>query len=189
MALTRRLLIVWCSMTGGTRQLAQAARQGAARAGVEPGLPARAGLPADGIAHEPGAGGVEVLMLRADEAGPSDVLAASAYLFATPENLASMAGVMKDFFDRSYYAALDRISGRPYASIVCAGSDGRGAAGQIARICTGLRLRAVADPLLVCVGAQTPSEILYPKSIAPDERERAAQLGEAMAAGLALGIW
>ncbi len=189
MALTRRLLIVWCSMTGGTRQLAQAARQGASRAGVEPTFAARPDLPSGAIVHEPGAGGVEVVMLRADEAGPSDVLGASAYLFATPENLASMAGVMKDFFDRSYYAALDRVNGRPYACIVCAGSDGHGAARQIERIATGLRLRAVADPLIVCVGAQTPSEILYPKSISPDERERAAQLGEAIAAGLALGIW
>jgi hypothetical protein len=32
---------------------------------------------------------------------------------------------MKDFFDRSYYAVLDRINGRPYATMICAGSDGQ----------------------------------------------------------------
>lgn len=31
---------------------------------------------------------------------------------------------MKDFFDRCYYAALDRVNGRPYALLVCAGSAG-----------------------------------------------------------------
>ncbi len=189
MALTRRLLIVWCSMTGGSRQLAQAACRGARRASVEAVGAALPEVSAGDLAVGSRAPGVEVVMLRADEAGPSDVLGASAYLFATPENLASMAGVMKDFFDRSYYAALDRIAGRPYGCIVCAGSDGRGAARQIERIAAGWRLRAVADPLIVCVRAQTPAQILYPKSIAPDERERAAQLGEAMAAGLAMGIW
>ncbi len=128
-------------------------------------------------------------MRDARRAGPSDLLAASAYLFATPENLGSMAGVMKDFFDRSYYGALDRIEGRPYGCIVCAGSDGHGAARQVERIATGWRLRAVAEPLIVCVHAQTPQRILYPKSIASPELERAAQLGEAMAVGLSMGIW
>ena len=50
---------------------------------------------------------------------------------------------MKDFFDRTYYAALDRIAGRPYATMVCAGSDGENAVRQIERICTGWRLKPV----------------------------------------------
>ena len=44
--------------------------------------------------------------------------------------------MMKDFFDRTYYAALERINGRPFASLICAGSDGRNAAQQIDRIAT-----------------------------------------------------
>jgi multimeric flavodoxin WrbA len=77
------------------------------------------------------------------------------YLFRTPENLAAMAGLMKDFFDRTYYLALDRISGRPYATLICAGSDGYGynAARQVERIATGWRLKAMADPLIVCTHA------------------------------------
>ena len=39
-------------------------------------------------------------LLRAQDAQPDDVLGADGYLFATPENLASMSGLMKDFFDR-----------------------------------------------------------------------------------------
>ena len=39
-------------------------------------------------------------------------------------NLAAMAGLMKDFFDRTYYPAPDLISGRPYATLICAGIDG-----------------------------------------------------------------
>lgn len=162
----KTLLIVYHSMTGGARQMAQAAAAGAATDG-----------------------GVSVRLLHAAEAGPDDVLAADGYLFATPENLAAMSGVMKDFFDRSYYAALDRINGRPYATLICAGSDGSNAARQIERIATGLRLKPLAPPLIVCTHAQTPEEILRPKEITADDLARCAELGAATAAGLALGIF
>jgi multimeric flavodoxin WrbA len=162
----RTLLIVYHSMTGGTRQMAEAAARGAAS---EPGLRVR-------LQHAP-------------EAGPDDVLAADGYLFATPENLAAIAGMMKDFFDRTYYAALGRIEGRPYAVLVCAGSDGSNAARQIERICTGWRLRPVAEPLIVCTRAQTPEAILAPKVIGADELGRCEELGATLGAGLAMGIF
>ena len=162
----RRLLAVWWSATGGTRQLVEAAID-AARA-------------------EPS---VECVALRADRAIGADLLASDAAIFAAPENLGSMAGAMKDFFDRSYYEALGRIEGRAYATIVCAGTDGQGAIRQIERIATGWRLRRVAEPLLVLTGAQTPEAILAPKVIAQPDLLRARELGASLAAGLALGIW
>jgi multimeric flavodoxin WrbA len=162
----KTLLIVWHSMTGGSRQMAQAA--------------------ADGARREADAA---VRLLAAPEAGPGDLLAADGYLFATPENLASMAGLMKDFFDRCYYPVLGRLEGRPYAAMVCAGSDGQGAARQIERIATGWRLKAVAPALIVCTRAQTPEAILAPKRIASDELARCSQLGEALASGMALGVY
>jgi multimeric flavodoxin WrbA len=169
----RRLLIVWWSMTGGTRQLAEAAATGARNALDEAGAAAE----------------VEVVLRRADQAGPDDVLAASGLIVATPENLASMAGMTKDFFDRCWYPVLDRVNGRPFAAIVCAGSDGQGAIRQLGRFATGWRLRTVADPLLVITHAQTPEAILAPKTIDAAELARAAELGATLAAGLAVGLW
>ena len=164
--MTKTLLIVYHSLTGGTRQMAEAA---AAAARAEEG--------------------VVVRLLRAVDAGPADVLAADGYLFATPENLAAIAGLMKDFFDRCYYPALDRIQGRPYAALVCAGSDGGNALRQIERIATGWRLKAVAPGLVVCTHAQTPERILAPKVIGADELARCAELGEGLAAGLSAGVF
>lgn len=166
MATDKTLLIVYHSMTGGTRQMAEAARAGAATE--------------DGVA---------VRLLHAAQAGPQDVLAADGYLFATPENLAAMSGQLKDFFDRTYYAALDQVSGRPYASLICAGSDGSNAARQLARIATGWRLKAVAEPLIVCTHAQTPEAIGASKQIGAQDLARCRALGEALAAGLALGVF
>ena len=162
----KTLLIVYHSLTGGTRQMAEAAARGAR--------------------NEPD---VAVRLLTASEAGGADLLAADGTIFATPENLAALAGKMKDFFDRSYYAALDRINGRPYATLICAGSDGENAARQIARIATGWRLRAIAEPLIVCTHAQTPEAILAPKQIGVADLDRCAGLGAAFAAGLAAGIF
>ena len=110
-------------------------------------------------------------------------------MFATPENLAAIAGLMKDFFDRCYYPVLGRIEGRPYATLICAGSDGSNAARQIERICTGWRLKAVAPALIVCTHAQTPEDILAPKQIPADELKRADELGAALAAGVAMGVF
>lgn len=162
----KRLLIVYHSLTGGARQMAEAAARGA-RSET----------------------GIEVQLLHAAEAGGAELLAADGYLFITPENLAAISGVMKDFFDRSYYAALDRINARPYASLICAGSDGENAARQIARIATGWRLKAVADPLIVCTHAQTTAAILAPKVISAVDLQRCEEAGAALAAGLVLGIF
>ena len=84
---------------------------------------------------------------------------------------------------------LDRIQGRPYATMVCAGSDGRNAARQIERIATGWRLKPVAEPLIVCTQAQTPEQILHSKQIGPADLARCAELGGALAAGLDLGVF
>ncbi len=153
-------------MTGGTRQLAEAL--------------------AEGAREEPG---IEVVSMRGDEADAADVLAAQAFVFATPENLASMAGMMKDFFDRTYYPVLGRIDGLPYATLVCAGTDGAGAARQVARIATGWRLKEIAQPLVVVNGAQTPEQILAPKRIEPAQLDRARELGRTLGTGLAMGVW
>ncbi len=81
----KTLLIVFHSLTGGTRQMAEAAARGAQTQSE-----------------------VNVRLLPAVQAQPDDVLAADGYMFATPETLAAISGLMKDFFDRTYYPALER---------------------------------------------------------------------------------
>ena len=162
----KTLLIVFHSLTGGARQMAEAA--------------------ANSAACDPD---VHVRLLCASDTQAEDLLSADGYIFATPENLAALAGQMKDFFDRTYYAALDRINGRPYAVLICACSDGENAARQIKRIATGWRLRLIAEPLIVCTRAQTPEAILAPKVIDPADLDRCADLGAAFAAGIAAGVF
>ena len=161
------LTVIWHSHTGGTEAMVDALVDGAAAAAPE----------------------VPIRRLHAASAGPADALSAGVLVFATPENLAAMSGLLKDWFDRSYYDLLDRVNGKPYAQMVCAGSDGRSAIRQVERIATGLRLRPVAEPLLVHVGAQSPEAIRARKVLPEHEVARCRELGATLAAGMAMGLW
>lgn len=162
----KTILVIWHSHTGGTAQMVAALVAGAREVD-----------------------GVRVIERRAVDATAEDAFAADAFVFATPECLAMMSGQLKDFFDRSYYALLDRVNGRPYATLVCAGSDGTNAVRQIERIATGLRLRKVADAIIVNTDAQTPERILAPKQIGESELARCSELGQLLAHGLSIGLW
>jgi multimeric flavodoxin WrbA len=159
-----QLLIVYHSRTGGSRQMAEAAAEAAA-------------------------GEIETVLKRAEDAGPDDLQGANGYLFCAPENLAALSGQMKEFFDRCYYPLLGRIEGRPYAQMVCAGSDGTGAARQLARIATGWRLKEVQPPLILCTHAQTPEAIMAEKVIPEDQLDHCRELGQALGAGLEMGAF
>jgi multimeric flavodoxin WrbA len=162
----KKLNIVWHSMTGGSKVLALAAAEQAQQES-----------------------GIIVQLLHADDVAAELMLNADGYLFVFPENLAAISGVMKAFFDRCYYPCLGKIEGRPYAVIVCAGSDGSTAVRQVDRIATGWRLKKVMDSQIVCTNAQTPEEILKDKVIDDADLQRASDMGAALAAGLALGIY
>lgn len=161
------LAIVWHSRTGACERLAWAAAAGASEA-------------------DPNG---EVRLVAADAVTPELLLAAHGYVFACPENLGSMSGAMKEMFDRCYYPLLGRVEGRAYASLTTAGSDGRGAQAQLDRIVTGWRLRRVAEPVIVNLAAQTAEAILAPKQVPGAALAAAHELGQALASGLAMGVF
>ena len=117
----KRLLIVYHTQFGGTAQMANAAF--------------------DGARFDRGAS--DTVLRRAADADVGQFLAADALLIATVENFGGMAGMVKDFLERVYYPCEGRLEGRPYAAIVCAGTDGTGAVRDVERVATGLRLRRV----------------------------------------------
>ncbi|MEE4316193.1 MAG: NAD(P)H-dependent oxidoreductase [Erythrobacter sp.] len=156
-----RLLIAWHSRTGASEAMAQAAAEGAG----------------------------DALLLRADAVTADALLRAGGYLFVCPENLAGMSGLMKEMFDRTYYDVLGRIEGRPYATIIAAGSDGEGAQRQIDRIATGWRLRRVSESMIVNFAAQTPEAIAAPKTVPGKALKECRELGSALSEGISLGIF
>ncbi len=154
--MTKRLLIVAHAPSDNTRALLDAAVRGAENSEIS---------------------GVEVTAQSPFNTGPEDVLAAQAMILGTTENLGYMSGALKDFFDRIYYPCLEETQGLPYALYVRAGHDGTGTRRGVETITTGLRWRAVHEPL-ICRGEYQPA-------FAVDCEE----LGLFMAAGLEAGVF
>jgi multimeric flavodoxin WrbA len=155
-AAPRRLLIVAHAPSPNTTRLRDAVLRGA---------------------RSPEIANVEVAAKPPLQAGPEDVLAAQAVILGTTENLGYMSGALKDFFDRVYYPCLERTQGLPYALYIRAGQDGTGTRRAVESIATGLRWRAVREPL-ICRGA-----------FRDDFVGQCEELGMLMAAGLEAGIF
>jgi multimeric flavodoxin WrbA len=161
----KRLLIVYHTQSGNTRSLAEAVLRGALAMAQDGGDAADADA------------GIETKMLRAADATLDDLLTCHGLIIGTPENFGYMAGMVKDFLDRVFYPAENKVDALPYALFISAGNDGTLAPLQIERILTGLRMRRVHDAVIV--------------KNAPDAAGllRCEELGAAMAAGLALGLY
>ncbi len=148
------LLIVYHSQSGSCARLARAAAAGAGSEAT-----------------------VTVVVKRACDAGVEDLAAASALLLVAAENSAALSGGAKDFLDRVFYPAIDRDLVLPYALLVSAGNDGRGAVRQTERILRGIPFTAATEATILRgeVGAQ--------------QLAGARELGQALAAGLEMGIF
>lgn len=120
---------------------------------------------------------VQVILKTPFETKPDDIITSDALLLLTPENLGYMSGALKDFFDRCYYPCLEQTQGLPYAVVIRAGSDGTGTKLAIEKITTGLRWRAIAEPL-ICKGAWQDGFV-----------EAAFELGQGMSEGIDAGIF
>jgi hypothetical protein len=153
---TKNLLIVAHAPSENTARLRDAALAGASSSEIS---------------------GVTVRCLTPFEAGPEDVLAANAVLLGTTENLGYMSGALKDFFDRTYYPCLEHTQGLPYGLYIRAGHDGTGTQRGVESIVTGLRWRAVREPLL-CRGDWDEGFV-----------GQCEELGMLLAAGLEAGIF
>jgi multimeric flavodoxin WrbA len=157
----RRLLIVYHTQFGATRQMAEAACRGA-RAIDE----------------------VETTLMHASQAVVDDLLNCDALLVATSENFGSLSGMVKDFFERVYYPCEGKVDGKPYTVLVCASNDGAGAMMHTDRIATGLHL-AKANPGLIY-----KSGLIAQAHAVPEATLAAcAEIGGTLAAGIAAGIF
>ncbi len=156
MSTTKRLLLIAHAPSANTKRLLGAVLAGA---------------------RSPEVDGVEVEHLPPLQAGPEDLLRADAVILGTTENLGYMSGALKDFFDRSYYPCLEKTQGLPYALYVRAGHDGTGTKRGVEAIATGLRWRAVQEPL-ICRGEFSEAFV-----------EQCQELGTLMAAGLEAGVF
>ena len=121
--------------------------------------------------------GVEVILKKAPEATLDDLLACDGLAVGTPENFGYMSGMLKDFFDRTYEGAKDRVFRKPFVVFISAGNDGSGALRAIERIALGYKFKTVFAPV-VARGNLTEAVL-----------ESCRELGGTLAGGCAMGIY
>ncbi|MEE9913116.1 MAG: NAD(P)H-dependent oxidoreductase [Deltaproteobacteria bacterium] len=149
-----KILIVYHSQTGHTRQMAEAVGEGARAID-----------------------GVEVILKKASDAALDDLLSCDGLAIGTPENFGYMAGMIKDFFDRTYGAAQDKVFRKPYVVFISAGNDGTGALRAVERIALGYKFKTVFNPVIA--KGKITDEVL----------EQCRELGGTLAGGCAMGIY
>ena len=149
-----KILIVYHSQTGHTKQMADAVADGAKA--IE---------------------NTEVILKKANEATLDDLLKCSGLAIGTPENFGYMSGMIKDFFDRTYVGAQDKVFRKPYVVFISAGNDGSGALRAIERIALGYKLKNVFTPVIA--KGEITEEILG----------QCRELGGTIAGGCAMGIY
>ena len=120
---------------------------------------------------------ITVILKKAADVDVEDLLTCSAIAIGSPEYFGTMAGMIKDFFDRTYEAAKDKTIGLPYIIFVCAGNDGRGAIAQIERIAAGYKWKKVQEHLRIA-GPPTAQDLAAVE-----------ELGLTLAAGVDFGIF
>ena len=169
----KKILIVHHSISGGTRAMVSAFCSGANSAE-----------------------GVAVVTRSASVATANEVRRADALVIATPENFGYMAGSIKEFFDRTFYACMadtrpqgggseSVVAGRPYSVLVCAGNDGSGAMQSVDRIITGWRMRKVHPGVIARrVGGEAGSSR---GELRAEDLAACCELGQLFAEGLSMG--
>ncbi len=110
----------------------------------------------------------ETVSKRVDYATGVDLLNCDAVAFGTPNYFSYMAGLMKDYFDRTL-GIRDKVSGKPAAAFTSGGGDSSTALDSLEKMINSFKLEKVADGL-ISKGDPTGEDL-----------EKAEELGEKLA--------
>jgi multimeric flavodoxin WrbA len=149
-----RILIIFHSQTGNTELMAKAVAEGAGS--IE---------------------NTEVVLKHARDATLEDLIRADGLAIGTPENFGYMSGMIKDFFDRTFYPAQGKVFRKPYVVFASAGNDGTGAVNSIERIAIGYQFKKVYEP------------VISKGKLTEETLEKCRELGKTLSGGVSLGIY
>ena len=121
-----KVLILYHSLSGNTEAMAKAVQEGAAWAGAE------------------------TILKKAVDADADDLMNCDTVVMGTANYFSYEAGMMKDFFDRTFFTLRGNVDNKPYAVFGSFGGGGEVAIESLAKLCDNLGLKKSADN----VGAQ-----------------------------------
>ena len=122
--MTKKVLIVYYSLSGNTEAAAKLVAEGAKEAG---------GIP---------------VLKKGLETTTDDLLGADVLAVGTPDYFGYMAGGVKDFFDRCFYPTQGKATNKPYGTFVTHGGGGA-ARKSLEDMGRTFKFRHIADTILV----------------------------------------
>ena len=120
----KKILIVYHTQSGNTAKLAKAVKKGVVSAK-----------------------GVKAVLKKAQSATLKDLLSCDGIAIGTPDYFDYMAGMLKEFFDRTCYPSEGKVTGKPCVAFVSHGGGGA-AIKSVERLCRRFKFKKVARPLL-----------------------------------------
>jgi len=119
-----KVLVVYHSLGGHTKKMAEAVADGAKAVG-----------------------GTTVVVKTGLEAGIDDLLDCDAVALGSPDYFGYIAGGLKDFFDRTYYPSQGKVAGKPAAVFASAGGPPEKVLGVLKQALGWFKLRPAAEPV------------------------------------------
>ncbi len=92
--------------------------------------------------------GVESILKNAFETNADDLTCCDAVCFGTPDYFSYMAGMLKDFFDRTFYPTQGQVDDKPCGIFVTHGGGGK-ASESVEKICRSFKFNHVSETILV----------------------------------------
>jgi multimeric flavodoxin WrbA len=152
-----KILVVYHSQTGHTQKMAEAV--------------------AKGVSSVKNA---RVILKKAADTALEDLVDCDGLAVGSPEYFGYMAGMIKDFFDRTFEEVNTRkkeIFKKPYVVFISAGNDGNGASAWIDRICKGFTFKKVSET------------VISRGDVTGEDLEKCYELGKLIAAGCEMKIF
>lgn len=118
-----KVLVVYHSLGGATKQMAEAVAEGAKAAGAK------------------------VVVKTGLEATVDDLLECDALALGSPDYFSYIAGGLKDFLDRTYYHSQGKVVGKPTGLFASAGGPPDRVLGVLRQAVSWFKLALVADPV------------------------------------------
>ncbi len=123
--MAKKVLIVYHTLSGNTEAAAKAV--------------------AEGVKSVDGA---EAIVKPAADAGLDDLVSCDAICVGTPDYFSYMAGMLKDFFDRTFYPSKDQVEGKPCGIFVTHGGGGK-ASDSVEKVCGSFKFKQIGETVLV----------------------------------------
>jgi flavorubredoxin len=93
-------------------------------------------------------GGAKTFLKNATDANAEDFINCDGIVLGSPDYFSYMAGGLKDFFDRTWFHVMGKVTNKPYILFITHGGNGE-AIKSLVQMCKRFKLKKAAKPFMI----------------------------------------